>query len=119
MNNCLRSSDFAELGTSAVKEFQRRVHNLSDDLCAPFHDEARCLETEILSFYKVAALHAKRADNLDQVASVWQTMARICDDAAKEIEALHKKHPECGAGSYRDKLIDLRNKCLRLQQMHQ
>lgn len=101
-----------------LEGFERRVAAIPKDLCAPFHSEARQLETELLTIYKFVALATRREDDLNQVAKAWEMMVKVCDESAKRLNDLVKQHPSCGADAYCDRVLDLRNKCQRLLQMH-
>ena len=118
MNNCLAESDLQDLGKEMIAGFERRVSAIPTDLCAPFHAEARQLETELLTIYKFVALATRKEEDLNQVARAWGVMVSVCDESAKRLNALVKQHPYCGADAYYDRVLDLRNKCQRLQQMH-
>lgn len=118
MNPCIHAEDLSQLGASAVKGFHDRVNSLPNDLCAPFYEAARSLEIEILAFYKVAAICVKREEAIERVAFIWKTMAEICSDAERELKLLNTQHPACGADGFQDRLTHLKNKCLRLQEMH-
>jgi hypothetical protein len=45
-------------------------------------------------------------------------MVPQCDEFAKRLDALRLAHPECGAALFYDRVLDLRNKCQPLRQMH-
>ena len=89
-----------------------------NELCAPFQTEARQLETELLTIYKFVALSTRRDEDLNSVAKAWGLMVSVCDQSAKGLNTLVQQHPDCGADTYYDRVLDLRNKCQRLQQMH-
>jgi len=118
MSTCLDTTDLEELGDSALRDFSATLAGIPEDMCVPFNEAARGLEIEILAFYKMAARLAKKETELDRVAKIWESMAGICGNAISELKALHAKHPYCGADNYRDRLMDLRNKCQRLWEMH-
>jgi len=118
MNSCLAESDLRDLGNEMLESFERRVAAIPADLSAPFHTEARLLEAELLSIYKFVALCARKADDLEQISRAWALMVDVCDKAGNGLNALAKQHPSCGAEAYYDRVLDLRNKCHRLQQMH-
>lgn len=117
-STCLPDVELTELGNSMIAGFERRIALIPPDMCSPFHQEARHLETELLLIYKMVALCAKKDENLSTVSKRWETMVQICDNTAKQLHQLAQKHPYCGADAYYDKVLDLRNKCHRLQQMH-
>lgn len=115
MNDCI---DVKEAGNSIIVDFDRRLAALPDDLCSQFNAEARELETGILTLYKFVVLMVKKEENTDKVASLWGRMVEVCDDFSKRLANLQSMHPHCGAAFYHDRVLDLRNKCSRLQQMH-
>jgi hypothetical protein len=118
MNNCFAESDLRDLGNEMLDGFARRVAAIPSDLCAPFHVEGRLLESELLQIYKIAALCARRTDDLEQISRGWGLMVQVCDETAKRLNTLAQEHPSCGADAFTDRVLDLRNKCRRLQQMH-
>jgi len=119
MNGCLAAKMFEEAGESAIRGFEERVAALPQDLRAPFHSEARQLEAEMLTIYKLVALFVRDEQDLAQIASAWASMVRICDDSLLKLGNLIKQQPSSGADYYFDRLLDLRNKCLRLQKIHE
>ena len=92
--------------------------NIPWDLEGPFHEEARRLETELLTVYRVVVLCTKREEDLARVGQWWATMVSVCDDFAVQLGKLVEAHPACGAEQYYDRVLELRSKCLRLQKMH-
>ena len=115
---CPDVADLQELSRAPLLQFGRRVAALPADLCAPFHDEARQLETELVGIYRFVALCTRNEEALDRVAQLWGMMVQICDDVARELRKLVDRHPHCGAECYYDRTLDLRNKCQRLLEMH-
>jgi hypothetical protein len=98
--------------------FDRRVAQIPADLCAPFHEEARQLETTLLTIHGMASLLARKEQDLANISGIWGAMVDLCDASTKKLAELVRKHPYCGAQLYYDRLLDLRNRCQRLQQMH-
>ena len=119
MSVCVETSEVSELGRVSLEDSKRRIALIPPDLCLPFHQEARQLETDLVLIYRVAVLHVRKAgDDMDRVACIWKDMAMFCDETLKEISGLIEKHPDCDGDQYRDRILDLRNKCQRLQKMH-
>jgi hypothetical protein len=118
MTKCLEEADVKDIGHSAVAQFDRNVALIPEDLCAPFHSQAMKLESELLMVYQMVARICKKLDDLDSIASLWDVMVTICDSSLKSLRSLVDRHPQCGANSFYDKVLDLRNKCERLKQMH-
>jgi hypothetical protein len=115
---CLRESDIVELTRQPLAAFDQRVSEIPADLCAPFHDEARTLETELLSVYRFVAHLSKRLEDLAHVSALWGAVVIVCDAFGSRLKKLAEAHPACGAEIYYDRVLDLRNKCRRLQEMH-
>jgi len=118
MNECLTGSDLLELSKDSLASFEQRLATIPADLCAPFHEEARQLETELLTVYRVVVLCTKREEDLARVSQWWATMVCVCDEFAVQLGKLVEAHPACGAEPYYDRVLELRSKCLRLQKMH-
>ncbi|HEX3716501.1 MAG TPA: hypothetical protein VH595_00915 [Verrucomicrobiae bacterium] len=120
MNSCLQVQDkyLIELGDSAVAEYEQRIANIPPDLSSPFNVAAMRLQDELVCLYKLVALCARSEQNLDKVASLWEFMEGTCDRFAQELSKLHLEHPVCGADLYYNQILDLRNKCHRLREMH-
>lgn len=118
MSSCLENSDIRMLGDSILAQFDRRVASIPEDLCGPFHIEARQLESELLGLHRMVALCAKRQDDLKFVSDLWDLMVGLCDSSAAKLAEMVKKHPNCGAQVYYDRILDLRNRCQRLKMMH-
>ena len=102
-----------------LADFDRRFQSLPADLCAPFHDEARQLETELTSLYRATVMCVRREEDMNRVAARWGEMVEICDGCLTRLQQVSEKHPGCGANLYYDRVLELRSKCPRLQEMHQ
>jgi hypothetical protein len=89
-----------------LEGFERRVAAIPRDLCAPFHSEARQLETELLSIYRFVALSARNEADLGQIAKAWALMVKVCDESANRLNTLVKQRPDCGADAYYDRVLD-------------
>src|ERR1017187_2257038 len=118
MTECLGESDVTELANSTLAEFDQEIATLAPELCVPFNQAAMRLEGELLTIYKFVVRIVRREDDLEKVASWWRTMVSRCDEFAKRLRDLSVAHPACGAGFFYDRVLDLRNKCQRLQEMH-
>ena len=118
MKECLTDADLLELSQGSLTSFEQRLASIPKELCAPFHAEARQLETELLTVYRVVVLCTKREEDLARVGKWWKTRVRVCDDFARRLSMLVESHPACGAEQYYDRVLELRSKCLRLQKMH-
>jgi hypothetical protein len=118
MQNSLIEADVLELSNGSLTAFEQRIAGIPKDLRGAFAEEARQLEAELLTVYRVVVLCARKEEDLDRVARWWEVMVRVCDAFAERLRRLEEEHPGCGAHAYFDRVLDLRNKCLRLQTMH-
>ena len=115
---CLGQSNVKELAESTLAAFDQDVAAIPPDLSVPFNQAAMRLEAELLTIYKFVVRIVRREDDLARIAEWWGTMVAQCDAFAKRLQDLSVAHPACGAGFFYDRVLDLRNKCLRLREMH-
>lgn len=118
MSNCATPSQLQELGDSAVAQFDSRIADIPSELCAAFQIEAMRLEDQLLFIYRLVAICSRDEQDLEKIASSWEFMVEMCDCFAERLSRLKNDHPACGAELYYDRILDLRNKCHRLQKMH-
>jgi len=76
------------------------------------------LEDELIRLYRLVVFRVRSEEDLDKVASLWEFMVGMCDHVAERLGDLNTRQPAAGAAFYYDKILDLRNKCQRLQVMH-
>jgi hypothetical protein len=115
---CLEDTDLKTIGDSLIAEFEDNIASIPDELCSSFRAAAERLETQLLMLYKVAVMMTKREEDLDRIAATFTAVAQMCDLSLTQLLDLNRKHPHCGAVPYSDRILDLKNKCLRLQRMH-
>ena len=78
--------------------------------------EVARLEGKLEQLHNVAVMAARRADQVEEIAAVWQTMMQICERFAQKIQMLVEAHPGCRA-SY-DKVLDLLSDCKQRHAFH-
>jgi hypothetical protein len=115
---CLDDQDLQKLSTDSLESFERQLAAIPADLCSPFYEAAGRLESQLLMIYRLVVLGTKKEDDLDKVSNWWNGMVRVCDEFILHLEGLVKEHPYCGAEYYRDRFLDVRNTCKRLQALH-
>jgi hypothetical protein len=118
MTECLTESDVKMLAESTLAAFDEEVATLPQGVCVPFNSAAAQLEAQLLTIYKFVVQFVRREDDLERVAAWWGTMVSQCDEFAERLRQLSRAHPDCGAAFFYDRVLDLRNRCQRLQQMH-
>ncbi len=118
MNNCGTPSHLQEIGENAVAQFDSRIAQIPDNLRMAFNLEAMRLEDKLLFIYQFVVSCAREEEDLEKIASNWELMVGMCDVFSRRLYNLKESHPACGADVYYDRILDLRNKCHRLQEMH-
>lgn len=118
MSDCVTPSHLQQLGESAVADFDSRIAMLPSDLCGAFQIEAMRLQDQLLFIHRLVVICVRDEQDLGKVASLWGFMVGICDRFAERLSKLKASHPASGAEQYYDRILDLRNKCQRLQEMH-
>ena len=118
MSACFDTADVLELSRATLAEANRRLSEIPADLCAPFCAEASNLEQQLLGVYRTVVLCVRKEDDLEKIANWWRAMTEACDEFAARLGKLREEHPQCGSEFFYDRVLDLRNKCQRLQEMH-
>jgi hypothetical protein len=101
-----------------VQEFDESLRSFPLDTCSQIQDAAIRIESAIKVVYRVTALEARSVDDMEAISNLWGAMAQICREAVKRLTSLTEKSRDCGVGIYVDRILDLSNKCQRLQEMH-
>ena len=118
MSACFDTSDILAVSRETLDEADRRLSEIPADLCAPFNAEARNLEQQLLNMYRTVTRCVRKEDDLDRIAAWWEAMTKICDEFASRLAKLCREHPQYGSEFFYNRVLDLRNKCQRLQEMH-
>jgi hypothetical protein len=118
MSACFDTADVLELSDATLAEFEKRLSSIPSDSRAPLLAEASNLHQQLLQVYRTVALCVRKEEDIDRVAAWWQMMVEICDKFGRLLHALTQDHPHCGTGMFYDNVLDLRNRCLRLKEMH-
>ena len=118
MSQCFDFADIFELSQASLAETEKRLNEIPAELSAPFYAEADKLEQQLLAVYRIVALCVRKEDDLDVVTGWWDAMTKICDLFAARLNQLCEAHPYCGASLFYDNVLDLRNRCLRLANLH-
>jgi len=116
--SCVTDCDLKSIAESEITRFDKSVATLPVDACSLFYEEASRLEAGLLGVYSMMATLVKQEEDLEKIAGCWAAMVMICDRYAERLGAFGKEHPVCGAGFFYDRILDLRNKCARLQELH-
>lgn len=116
--NCVTDSDFQAIAESSISQFNKAVAGIPLDSCALFREEASRLEAGLLMVYRIVASAIRREEDMEKVAERWGAMVAICDKYAERLGIFQKEHPACGGEFFYDRILDLRNKCRRMQAAH-
>jgi hypothetical protein len=110
MKACLSFSDILEVSQPQIDEMQRIGNSYPDataaGACEAFTHQVRLVEGIVVQTYGVAAALAKKADDLNEVADVWNRMSRFCQSALRILADLKHKYPYCGTPQLYDLILD-------------
>jgi hypothetical protein len=106
------------MSLDSLQSFEKQIAAIPQEACAPFYVAAGRLESQLLVLYEMVVLCTKKEDDLDKVAAWWGGMVHICDEFTSHLEGLIQDHPTCGVDYYRDRFLDVRNTCKRIQELH-
>ena len=115
---CVTPEGLQKISESSLEDFDRKIGGIPPDDCLPFNQAAGNLEAELNHSYRFVATIGRGLDDLDEISQLWESFVKICDQYAKRLHDLHQAHPICGADYFYDRVLDLRNKCKRLVELH-
>src|ERR1700683_3116991 len=97
---CLKFDDILDLGKPQLAHVEEVGNSFASvdtpGACEAFAKEVRRLESFLVQTYAVAVAVARRADNLEEVAQIWQHMGLFCTHALHSLKKLKDKYPDCG-----------------------
>ena len=112
---CLSFDDILQLGTPQLARLQQVGDSFGDvdspGACEAFTKQVRLLEGFITQTYGVAVSVSKRADDLAEVAAVWEHMGTYCRDALHTLTRLKDKYSYCGTPALYDLVLDYKLAC--------
>jgi hypothetical protein len=119
--NTLKSCDYEQhienVTDKTLQAFDENIANIPDTLCGGFQQATRDLEAQLVTIYRFV-VSMVREEEMEIEAQLWTEMVSVCDKFSKKLEDLIEAHPTCGAAFYRDRILDMRNKCKRLAELH-
>jgi hypothetical protein len=112
---CLSFDDILHLGTPRLAQLLQ-VGDSFDDVdspgaCEAFTKQVRLLEGFIIHTNGVAVSVSKRADDLAEVAAVWEHMGAYCGNTLHTLARLKDKSPDCGTPALYDLVLDYKLAC--------
>lgn len=115
MKQCLDFSDILAVGQPEVDQMQRigEAYASADEpgACEAFTRQVRKVEGVVCTTYGMAARLAKKADDLNEVASIWSRMSFFCQTALRSLASLKHKYPYCGTPALYDLVLDYKLAC--------
>ncbi len=112
---CLSFDDILRMGTPQLERLQQVGDSFADvdspGACEAFTKQVRLLEGFITHTYSVAVSVSKRADELSEVADVWEHMAAFCTRALRTLTGLKDKFPNGGTPALFDLTLDYKLAC--------
>jgi hypothetical protein len=112
---CLNFEELIQIGEPQLDHL-KQVGNAYPDAFAPgacvaFAKQVRLLEGFITQAYVVAVSIAKKADDLHEVANVWERMGMFCTSSLHTLALLKNKYPDCGTSQLYDLTLDYKLAC--------
>ena len=110
MKACLSFSDILDVGQPQISEMQRignfYPNSEAPGACIAFARQVRLVEGIVVQTYGVAAAMVKKADDLNEVADIWNKTSRFCHSALQILADLKYKYPYCGTAELYDLVLD-------------
>jgi hypothetical protein len=110
MKPCLSFGDVLEVGQPRIAEMERigdmYPNGDSAEACAAFTHQVGLVEGTVVQTYGIAAVLARRADDLKEVAEIWTAMSQFCQRALVVLSRLKDKYPYCGTSQLHDAVLD-------------
>ena len=110
MKACLSFGDVLEVGQPRIAELERvgdmYPNGESTEACVAFTHQVGLVEGTVVQTYGIAAMLARRADDLNEVAEIWKTMSQFCQRALVVLSRLKDKYPYCGTPQLHDAVLD-------------
>jgi len=112
----LTIQDLEAIGGRTLQVFSEGVERAEPDMCWEFNKQVSNLESQAIQLYGIVAILTKKEDDIAKVAEMWDAMTRLVDTFASKLKSLCDQHPFCETSH--DTLLDLRNRCSRLRDLH-
>ena len=77
--------------------------------CAAFSEEVRQVEALVRHTYALAAHLARKTGSLEEVATFWKEMSKLCDVALGVLRGLRDRYPYCGTPELYDLTLDYKH----------
>ena len=110
MKPCLSFGDILDVGQPQIEEMERIGNSYSSadvpGACTAFTRQVRLVEGVVIQTYGVAAALARKAEDLNEAATVWNKMSQFCQSALEILAKLKYKYPYCGTPELYDAILD-------------
>ena len=100
---------FHEVAQKSLQEARKEIGS-GDTLQSPKQITAKCLESQLVTLYGMAAAITRREDDIGKIAQLWKVMTEICDEFSREIETI--------TGAVPARILYLRQECQKLHDLH-
>ncbi len=81
--------------------------------CEALSRQVRLVESVVAGTYVIAVQATRKTEALEEIAQVWQAMAKLCDKALGAVSSLKGRYPYCGTPELHDRLLDYKLACTR------
>jgi len=115
MSACLSFKDLIEINKPQVAEMQRVADAVPDSdapgACVTFSKQVRLVEGILTQTYGVATVIARKAEDLQEIAEIWNLMGFFCNSILHILSSLKHKFPYCGTPELYDLALDYKLAC--------
>ena len=115
MATCLNFEDILDIGRPQLAQLQQVGDSFptadAPGACEAFAKQVRVLEGVLTQTYAVGVSIARRADDLGEVAQIWEQMGLFCTAAIQCLAQLKEKYPICGTPQLFDLSLDYKLAC--------
>jgi hypothetical protein len=115
MKTCVSFEDLLQINRPQIDEMQRIGDSFSDPnvpgACEAFTRQVKIVEGILVQTYGLGTALAKRAEDLREVAEIWNGMSSFCNAALLTLSSLKDKYPYCGTPQLYDLALDYKLAC--------
>ena len=115
MKTCVSFDDLLQINRPQIDEMQRIGDSFSDPnvpgACEAFTRQVKIVESILIQTYGLGTALAKRAEELREVAEIWNGMSSFCNVAFQALSSLKDKFPYCGTPQLYDLALDYKLAC--------
>jgi len=121
MSPCLTIKDLVELSQEEVRRTTEKAASLDPKepaAGAVFGQQVKSLHASLVSTYRLGAHLAKRAEDVETLAEIWNAVSLACDEILRALKTLKNDYPLCGTPELYDLALDYKNAASKRHQLN-